>query len=220
MIKTAAADTEHGLTATFAATLSVLLLALVILWHATHGGTAFTTETLRRSAVETAPASVPDFSVVDAEGRLRSLHGLLADGERVWIVGFVYTRCQTLCLALGSEFQRLQAQIRALGVQRQVGLLSISFDAVLDGAPELDAYARRMGAQGDIWQMLSLRSEPDRRQLLDSFGIMVVPAPLGEFEHNAALHIVTPQAQLVRILGMDQTDDALASALAGRRPGP
>jgi protein SCO1/2 len=41
---------------------------------------------------------------------------------------------------------------------------------------------------------------------------MVVPAPLGEFEHNAALHIVVPQGQLVRILGLGDGDVALELA--------
>jgi len=48
--------------------------------------------------------------------------------------------------------------------------------------------------------------------LLDSFGIMVVPAPGGEFEHNAALHLVSPPGLLLRILGLDEGAQALALA--------
>ena len=55
-------------------------------------------------------------------------------------------------------------------------------------------------------------SVEDRRRLLDTFGIMVVPAPLGEFEHNAALHIVTADGQLVRILGLEDGPRAMALA--------
>jgi len=43
---------------------------------------------------------------------------------------------------------------------------------------------------------------------------MVVPAPLGEFEHNAALHIVTADGRLVRILGLDEGTQALVLAQA------
>jgi protein SCO1/2 len=60
--------------------------------------------------------------------------------------------------------------------------------------------------------LLSLAEPADRRRLLDSFGIMVVPAPLGEFEHNAALHIVTADGRLVRILALDQRVQALQLA--------
>ncbi len=66
-----------------------------------------------------------------------------------------------------------------------------------------------MRMQPAVWQLRSLRDEADRRQLLDSFGIMVLPAPLGEYEHNAALHLVDTQGRLVRILGLDQGQAAL-----------
>jgi len=206
------ASGTEGLAGTFALTLGVLLAGLAAIFHATAGGTAFTTETLRRNQVAQAAVPVPDFQVVDSSGRVQGLRELLAGDGRVWIVDFVYTRCQTLCLALGTVFQQLQDQIEAQGLQGQVGLLSISFDPLQDQPPALAEYAVRMRMQADVWQLVSLRSESDRRRLLDSFGIMVVPAPLGEFEHNAALHLVTPQGQLVRILGIDEAPRALALA--------
>lgn len=213
-----------GLMATFGLSLAVLLAGLAAIHQATAGGTAFTTETLRRSAVAQAPAEVPDFRVIDAQGREQSLRGVLADGGRVWIVDFVYTRCQTLCLALGTVFQQLQAELLAQGLQDRVGLLSISFDPVHDRPPALADYARRMRMAGGVWELHSLAEPNDRRRLLDSFGIMVVPAPLGEYEHNAALHLVTADGRLVRILGLDEGPRALAlaRALADRQttPGP
>ena len=41
---------------------------------------------------------------------------------------------------------------------------------------------------------------------------MVLPAPLGEFEHNAALHVVTSNAMLTRIV--DYADYKAALDLA------
>ncbi len=199
-----------GLAATFAACLGVLLAGLLAIFHATAGGTAYTTETLRRSAVAQTPVAVPDFQVVDARGQVQALHRVLGQGGRVWVVDFVYTRCATLCLSLGTVFQQLQAQVIARGLQDRVGLLSISFDPANDPPAALAAYARRMRMQGDVWQTLVLTDAADRRRLLDSFGIMVVPAPLGEFEHNAALHIVTSDGRLVRILGLEEGVQALA----------
>ena len=165
---------------------------------------------------------VPDFQVVDAEGRQQALRELLARDGRVWIVDFVYTRCQTLCLSLGTVFQQLQAQVLAQGLQDRVGLLSISFDPAQDRPAALADYARRMRMQPGAWQLLSLAEPGDRRRLLDSFGIMVVPAPLGEFEHNAALHLVTADGRLVQILGLEQGTQALAlaQALAQREAAP
>ena len=206
------ADPLHGLAGTFALCLAVLAAGLTATYQATAGGTAFTTETLRRTAVAQAPVAVPDFSVVDAQGRIHTLRALLEQDGRVWIVDFVYTRCTTLCLTLGTVFQQLQAQIVAHGLQGQVGLLSISFDPLHDQPPALAEYALRMRMQHDAWQLVSLRNESDRKRLLDSFGIMVVSAPLGEFEHNAALHVINPRGQLVRILGLDEAGEALGLA--------
>lgn len=202
----------NGLPGTFALCLLVLAAALVAVYQATAGGTAFTTETLRRSAVAQSPVQVPNFNVVDAQARSHTLHQLVGQDGRVWIVDFVYTRCTTLCLALGTVFQQLQAQIVEQGLTQQVGLLSISFDPLQDRPPVLADYAQRMRMEPAVWQLVSLRNETDRRRLLDSFGIMVLPAPLGEFEHNAALHIVSPQGQLVRILGMGEGAQAVALA--------
>lgn len=213
---TAAPDrpSVDGLFHTFAASLLVLAAGLWALFDATGGGTAYTTETQRRSEVARAAVPVPDFSVVDAQGQTGSLRERLAQGERVWIVDFVYTRCATVCLSLGTVFQQLQEQVSEQGLQNRVGLLSISFDPEQDRPPALAAYAQRMRMQPGVWQALSLADPGDRRRLLDSFGIMVVPAPLGEFEHNAALHIVTADGQLVRILGLEEGPRALALAKA------
>lgn len=207
-------DPADGLLGTFATCLAVLLVGLLAIFQATAGGSAYTTETLRRSAVAQAPVQVPNFEVVDARGQQQALRDLLAQDGRVWIVDFVYTRCMTLCLALGTVFQQLQTQVLAQGLQHRVGLLSISFDPANDQPQALAAYAQRMRMQPDIWHLVSLAKPADRRRLLDSFGIMVVPAPLGEFEHNAALHIVTADGRLVRILGLDEGTQALVLAQA------
>ena len=207
-------DPADGLLGTFTTCLAVLLVGLLAIFQATAGGSAYTTETLRRSAVAQAPVRVPNFEVVDARGQQQALRDLLTQDGRVWIVDFVYTRCMTLCLALGTVFQQLQTQVLAQGLQHRVGLLSISFDPANDQPQALAAYAQRMRMQPDIWQLVSLAKPEDRRRLLDSFGIMVVPAPLGEFEHNAALHIVTADGRLVRILGLDEGTQALVLAQA------
>ena len=201
-----------GLLRTFAATLGVLILGLTALGWATDGGRSFTTEALRRSLVEREPQALPEFDVINGSGQQRSLQGLWAAGGKVWIVDFVYTRCPTLCLALGSSMQQLQAQIVAQGLESRVGLMTISFDPEHDGPAALAAYSRRVRADPTVWRVLSLARPTDRRRLLDSFGIMVVPAAAGEFEHNAALHLVSPQGQLQRILGLDEGARALALA--------
>jgi len=205
---------ETGLLKTFSASLLVLLFGLGGLLYATEGGQAYTTETLRRAAVDREAQPIPDLRLVDDAGRRSGLHALLAGDGRVRIVDFVYTRCQTVCTSLAAVSQRLQADILAQGLQRRVAMLSISFDPAADDAPALKAYADRLRMDRSVWQAMSLAEPTDRRRLLDAFGIMVVPAPLGEFEHNAALHVIDASGRLVRIVDADAPGEALAAALA------
>ena len=218
------ASSEINLGHTFSAALAVLLAGLAVLWWATHGGQGFTTEALRRQQIEQHPQLIAPFALTTSGGkntqlstqrstqRNTHLSTLLAADKKVWLVDFVYTRCQTVCSALGSVYQQLQAQIEARGLEKTVGLLSISFDPANDDASRLADYAARMQMNPAVWQIATLSDWQDRRRLLDEFGIMVIPAPLGEFEHNAALHLVNSQGVLVKI--MDYLDYATALDVA------
>ena len=207
------AVTTKALLKTFAATTTVLVASFVALLAATGGGQSFTTETLRRQQISQQAEPIPDLDVTLSSGQRTVLSAVLVPGGKVWLVDFVYTRCQTLCSSLGSIYQQLQAQIEARGLQDKIGLLSISFDPVYDDAPALRDYAKRMGLNPQIWQIATLTHWQDRRRLLDAFGIMVVPAPLGEFEHNAALHVVSADGFLVRILDYADFQTALDAAV-------
>jgi protein SCO1 len=202
---------------TFAASTAVLLAGLLLLLHATEQGSAFTTEALRRSQVERAPQPLPNLALLDASGAPHQLREWLHSNNKVWVVDFIYTRCQTVCSALGATYQQLQAQLEARGLNSvtsdRVGLLSISFDPAHDNAAALRDYAQRMRVNPASWQLLSLEAAADRQRLLDAFGIVVIPAPLGEFEHNAAFHIVNAKGELVRILDVNSPGLALDAAL-------
>ena len=231
---------------TFTASIAVLVAGLALLLFATGGGQSFTTETLRRQQVSAQPQLINAFAVTTASGEKTTLNALLANigyrdsneggnkdgntggnkggntGGKVWLVDFVYTRCLTVCSSLGSIYQQLQADIEARGLQSKVGLLSISFDPANDDSAALAAYATRMRMNPAVWQIATLSKWADRRRLLDAFGIMVVPASLGEFEHNAALHVVTSDGQLIQIIDYlayrNAIDQALATTLmAGER---
>jgi protein SCO1 len=210
--------TAPSLFKTFAASTAALLMGLAVLLHATEQGSAFTTEALRRSQVDRAPQALPHLQLLDANGTPHDLHAWLKASNKVWVVNFIYTRCQTLCSALGATYQQMQVQLEArrlnsIGSDR-VGLLSISFDPEHDNAAALRDYAMRMRANPQSWQVLTLAVPQDRQRLLDAFGIVVLPAPLGEFEHNAALHIVNAKAELVRIVDINTPAMALDAALA------
>lgn len=188
---------------------------------ATGGGESFTTESLRRQQVEKQPQQIEAFNVTTSRGEKTSLNALLSShksGHKVWLVDFVYTRCQTLCSSLGSIYQQLQVQIESRGLEEKIGLLSISFDPEHDGPAVLAAYAARMQMKPAVWQIATLTDWQDRRRLLDAFGIMVVPAPLGEFEHNAALHVMRSDGKLLRIIDYADFQTALDTAIGIAQP--
>jgi protein SCO1/2 len=150
--------------------------------------------------------------VVDSANKELEISKLTSD-HRVLIVDFIYTRCQTVCLSLGSVFQVLQTKIIELGLEDKIGLVSISFDPKNDDAKALQRYEKRLQMQSNVWRAYSLKNPNDRQSLLDAFGIMVIPAPLDEFEHNAALHIVRGE-YLLRIFPLESSEEVLLQAVA------
>jgi protein SCO1/2 len=142
-----------------------------------------------------------------------SLQRALREDGRVAIVTFIYSSCNAVCSVLGSQYQQMQAAIVARRLQHTVRLLSVSFDP-RDTSAVLAAYALRQHAQPAIWRFASVNDDAERGILLKAFGLVVLPAPLGGFQHNAAFHIVDPAGRLTRIIDLDQPDTALDEALA------
>ena len=197
---------------TLVATLVVLLFGIWLFLTSTFQGQALTTEALRQVELNESPKKIPSLVVVDSTNQEIELSQLSRD-HRVLIVDFVYTRCQTICLSLGSVFQVLQAKIIELGLENKIGLVSISFDPKNDDAQALKRYENRLQMQSNVWRSYSLKNPSDRQSLLDAFGIMVIPAPLDEFEHNAALHIVRGE-YLLRIFPLESSEEVLLQAVA------
>ena len=172
---------------TACAVAAVLLIGIAAIWHATLGFRVVATEDGRRLSVAESPLAVPAVRATLASGESGTLPALLARDGRVTLATFIYTRCNAVCSVLGSEMQQLQKEIRAHGLEDRVRLLSISFDTH-DTPAVLAAYAKRMQADPAIWHFAAIPDASERSKLLAQFGVVVIPAPLGEFQHNAAFH--------------------------------
>jgi protein SCO1/2 len=139
----------------------------------------------------------------------------------VTIVDFMYTRCVTVCAALGTAFQQMQSAIasheRASSRSSRVRLLSITFDPEHDDPGVLAAYATRLQADPRIWRFARVVDSAKAGvgpRLLDHYQVTVIPDGLGGFEHNAALLVVDPTGRLVRVFDYSDLDTALAFARA------
>lgn len=178
----------------------------------THGWQAWTEEGARRLEVALQPVAVPPVEIEGPGTAAQSLRALLADRQDVTIVEFMYTQCQSVCLALGSTFQQLQSALQSDRADAHVRLLSISFDGARDGNRELAQYAQRMHADARWWRFVRMRDAPGTQRLLADFRVTVVPYGHGDFEHNAALLVVDRDGRLVRIFDISEQQLALDTA--------
>ena len=178
----------------------------------THDFQVWTAEGARRLEVALLPVATPAVQVQAPSGPAKPLRRLLADEQTVTIVDFIYTRCQTVCLALGSTYQQMQSSLqsaRATDVAaRRVQLLSISFDSQRDDQQAMADYAARLNVDAAIWRLVRVPNPSDLARLLADFQVVVVGSNQGDFEHNAALLVVDSHGRLVRIF--DYADHQLA----------
>ena len=187
----------------------------------THDFQVWTAEGARRIEVALHPVATPAVAVDGPGLQPQPLTRLLADGQSVTVVDFVYTRCSTVCLALGSTYQQMQAALqsarKADAAAARVKLLSISFDGQRDTPQALAQYAARMNADTAVWRFVRVPNAKDTARLLADFQVVVVDSGQGDFEHNAALLVVDPQGRLVRIFDSAEQQLALdyARYLAG-----
>jgi protein SCO1 len=201
----------------------VALNAMAACWL-TAGFEVWTAEGARRLDVAHTPVSAPAATLLGAEMTGQELRSVLARPGQVTLVSFIYTRCPSLCVALGSSMQRVQAsflapQSRSGGVGHQgvIQLLSISFDPDFDDADQLKRYAALWQADPQHWRLVTVPNPAQLQRLLRAWQVRVIDDKQGGYEHNAALLVIDDHARLVRIF--DDNDAAGALAFASRLLG-
>lgn len=178
----------------------------------THDFEVWTAEGARRLEVAQQPVSVPPVTVDGVGIAAQPLRTLLAQGGGITLVDFVYTRCQTVCLSLGSSFQQLQSALQAdqaAGSASNVRLLSISFDGAHDTPAVLQAYAQKLQADPKVWNWIRVPDVAGQQALLQRLGVVVIPNGLGDYEHNAAFLVFDAQGRMVRIFDLAEQQLAL-----------
>lgn len=207
---------------------TVLSLLLALCGYAaagwlTHGFQVWTDEGARRLEVALQPVDAPHVAVEGPGVAAPDLPALLAQGGGVTIADFIYTRCQSVCLSLGSTFQQLQAALRAdaaAGQPANVRLLSLSFDGANDHPAALQAYAHGLQADPALWHFVRVPDAAQQQALLRRLGVVVVPDGRGDYEHNAALLVFDALGRMVRVFDIAEQQLALdyARHLARRAP--
>lgn len=208
--------TKGDLTRTLVLVACMAAAAAVALWQATMAFRVVSTEDGRRLAVAEASLALPHvelaLSGAGAMVQRAPLPAVLAADTRPAILTFFYARCNAVCSVQGTELQQMQREILARGLQDKLRLLTISFDP-RDSLDDLARYASRMRADAAVWRFAAVPDAAQRQSLLEKVGIVVLPAEMGEFQHNAAFHIVTPDGRLAQVVDYEQPEAALAAAL-------
>jgi len=172
----------------------------------TEGFERWTFESLRRAAAVRGELRLPAIALRDSTGQPIGL----AKGD-VYLVDFIYTRCESVCQALGAEFfQAQQASEPGSGVR----LLSVSIDPTRDDAAALAAYGRLHRADPLRWTLSAPLSPAAGARALKVLGVVAVPDGLGGWVHNGAIHVVDATGRVHGVF--DYADWAAAVAEARR----
>ncbi|UCH47728.1 MAG: SCO family protein [Betaproteobacteria bacterium] len=193
-------------------TLITLLAALVVLsgglvagYRFTDGFQAFTLESARRLQAMNSPRLLGELPLELAEGEKRTL----ADWQgRYVLVDFIFTRCTTLCTAMGSGYARLQHVLASEIESDRVRLLTVSIDPRRDRLTDLAEYRLRYTKDISGWDIGRPKDEQVLAAWLTSFGVVAIPEPLTGIAHNAAIHVVAPNGRLVAIYDLGDFDSA------------
>ncbi len=197
---------------TAAASLVICVAGGGVLWYGTDGFRGLTSEQARRNAVARAPRAIPMVVLEAADGS----DFTLADYRgRPLAVDFVYTQCKSICTLLSAGFERIAHVQSALPERKRLPLVSITFDP-RDTPDRLSEYAARYHADGNGWRLARVRDASELPALLRAFGIVVIPDRFGDFQHNAAVHIVNASGRLSRVLDPDAAPEVVARAAAGQ----
>ena len=186
--------------------------AVTAVWSTTRGLRAWTTEEVRRLRVQAKPPLLSALRLTSSAATTFVPWGQADARRRVWLVTFMYTRCPTVCTTLGIEFERLQRALGSDPRDDRIRLLSISFDPPHDDVHALQGYATRYHADPDRWAVAVPASASDLTRLEQETGTVVIGDGMGGYAHNAAIHVVLGDGQLVHIFNFNEPEAALAWA--------
>lgn len=96
---------------------------------------------------------IPDVALLNQHGDTVHFYSDLIRGKVV-AINTIFTTCTTICPLMGANFAKLR---KMLGdrADRQVNLISISVDPLVDTPERLDEWSRKFGPAGPGWTLLT-----------------------------------------------------------------
>jgi protein SCO1/2 len=133
-------------------------------------------------------------------------------GERALLLTFVYTRCQGICLSLGSNLVHVQAMAAESEVSDDIALGAISFDPEYDTAERLRTWGQDRGLDYDLGNVhLMLPESPERARTVveEQFGEAYERSDASEgmpFLHTGLILLVNDGGRVERTYAGDAPD--------------
>lgn len=198
------------------ASVLTLIVSALFVWQAariTGGFEYWTLEEARQAQVAAGTLHVSPMELRDTVGRRNEVFSSTeAQGKTnpVFIVDFIYTRCDSVCSVLGSEFQQIQRDLAQS--PNDVQLLSISIAPGVDDTESLAQYARRFSASASTWRITAPLSQADLTKRASELGIVVIPDGQGGYVHNGDIHLINSAGRVLGIWAYEEWEQALAAA--------
>lgn len=194
---------------TVAACLLVLVGFAAAVSTLTQDYTFWTFEERRRAAAARGELQAPVIRMRDSRG---SLGPLLNDpAATATLVDFFYTRCPSVCQALGSEFSQMQQALQR-NADPGVRLLSVSIDPAHDDTAALASYGQQHSADSRWWRIAAPVTPAGHALLLSQLGVVAVPDGFGGFVHNGDIHLIDREGRLRQVFDYADWQRALAAA--------
>ncbi|HLT56832.1 MAG TPA: SCO family protein [Bacillota bacterium] len=183
----------------------ILVFGFLIFFVSTDGFQAFTAETARTKELIEKKPQFPNVTLEDSKEREYSFSEF--SGKYVFVT-FIYTACTDVCPELELNMAQVYERIPEQYIGEDIVFLSISFDPERDTPETLEKYRSYFNSDGETWRMARIPDESELKNLLDEFGVVVIPDDSGNFTHNSAFYLVDPQGTLVEVMDYKKIEEA------------
>jgi protein SCO1/2 len=168
---------------------------------------AETGEATENSAVPKPGESIPDFRLVNQDGKKVSLRQY--QGKAV-LLTFIYTRCPLpeYCSLMSSNFAEIERELQKDAIlYKGTHLVSISFDPAYDTPKVLRSYGQAQTGNYDRetfthWEFVTGDAEEIKR-VAQFFGLTYIPEK-EQFVHSLQTALIAPDGKLARLYSGNQ----------------
>lgn len=142
---------------------------------------------------------LPAFELVDHEGKPFTRDGMLG---AVWVTGFIFTSCPTVCPGLTRKLSALAQEHEA---EADVRFLTLTIDPENDTPEKLAAFASKHGTLRPSWKLVTGKPEVVDQTVLKGF---VTPFARGaspaEFTHSERFVVVDKRGHVRGVFDSDE----------------